>query len=56
MKIHPLVYKKKGESSKQISLDTLIKPKYCSDARSKEITEMIVQMIVLDIRPIRMYS
>ena len=58
LKLHPLQHQRvhKAESapgSGQSSLDSMFKSKRCSESRSKEITEKLVSMIVLDIRPIR---
>ena len=45
-----------GESSKakQTSLDSVLKPRQCSESRSREITERVINMIAMDMRPIRM--
>ena len=63
MSKHPLTYKpktKKGEGSStgsvsqtQTTLDTAVKPRYCSESRAKEISERILLMIALDLRPVR---
>ena len=63
MSKHPLTYKpktKKGEGSSmgsvlkmQTTLDTAVKPRCCSESRAKEISERILLMIVLDLRPVR---
>ena len=40
--------------SKEGPMDRMFKTKCCSNTRSKEITDKIVNMIVMDTRPIRM--
>ena len=50
VKVHPLVYKQ--ESPKQLFLQSCMRPKFCSPARTKAITDKIVRMIILDLRPI----
>ena len=53
--VHPLHYKKREQSngSRQLTLTSMMKAKPCSNARSKEITDKIVRMIIIDMRPIR---
>ena len=45
----------KGEerSSKQGTLDAVVKSHYCSEAKAKVITDKILMMIALDLRPVR---
>ena len=56
--IHPVKYQPQGCSSmsksKEGPMDRMFKTKCCSNTRSKEITDKIVNMIVIDTRPIRM--
>ena len=56
--IHPVKYQPQGCSSmsksKEGPMDRMFKTKCCSNTRSKEITDKIVNMIVMDTRPIRM--
>ena len=40
-------------SQTQTTLDTAVKPRYCSESRAKEISERILLMIALDLRPVR---
>ena len=59
---HSLIYAPKNSektseepcASKQMSLDIFLKQQYCSEARASAITERIVNMIVIDLKPIRM--
>ena len=56
---HPLRYNhqtptKKDEASKQTTLDVFSKPRSCPNVQPKEITDRIVNMIALDLRPIHM--
>lgn len=51
VKVHPFVYKR--ESPKQLCLQSCMRQKFCSSARTKAITDKIVRMIILDLRPIR---
>ena len=44
---------RRPESKKSTTLDGFIKPAKCSDARMKDITDRVTQMIVQDLRPIR---
>ena len=51
LKVHPLNYQTPS-SAHQLSINNCLKLKLCSQARAKAITEKIVRMIILDIRPI----
>ena len=53
---HALFYcpETKKTESKKNTLDGFIRPAKCSDARMKNITDRVTQMIVQDLRPIRM--
>ena len=53
--IHPVKYQGCSSTSTSIEgpMDRMFKTKCCSNARSKEITDKIVNMIVRDTRPIR---
>ena len=57
MSKHPLTYKPKAskveETSKQRTLDVVVKPRYCAEGKSKEITDKILMMIALDLRAVR---
>ncbi len=48
-KVHPLSYRKPQPGG----IDTFVKPRQCSEARAKEITERIARMLALDLRPLR---
>ena len=51
---HPLIYKPKAQSkgeegsSKQGTLDAVVKSHYCSEAKAKVITDKILMMIALE--------
>lgn len=49
---HPLDYKK--DAAKQTSLLDFSKRSRCSEARAKQITELITDMVILDMRPLRL--
>ncbi len=53
---HPLNYEPQEKKSQgkrmQGTLDTFAKPRYCSESRAAEITERIVNMVALDMRPV----
>jgi len=49
LKMHPLSYQKPQRGS----IDTFLKPRQCSEARIKEITERIASILALDLRPLR---
>ena len=51
---HPFNYKPKASTKKQGTLDWFSKPRRCSEARTKDITDRIVSMLALDIRPVHM--
>ena len=56
---HPLIYSPKdktakGLGKKQSNLDTVVKACVCSEAKAKEITNCILNLICMDIRPDRM--
>ena len=48
---HSSVYK--SDKAKQTSLLEFSKRSRCSEARTKEITDLIVNMVILDMRPLR---
>ena len=47
---HPLNYKPKG-TKKQVTLDSFSKSRHCPEARAKEITDRIINMLAVDLRP-----
>ena len=49
LKVHPLLYQKPQRGD----IDTFFKPKQCSEARAKEITERVARMLALDLKPLR---
>ena len=49
LKVHPLSYQKPQCGD----IDTFFKPKQCSEARAKEITECVARMLALDLKPLR---
>ena len=54
---HPLQYFPAGKTatgSKTTTLDGFVRPSKCSEARAKGITDRVSQMIVQDLRPIRL--
>ena len=56
---HQLIYSPKdktakGLGKKQSNLDTVVKARVCSEAKAKEITNCILNLICMDIRPVRM--
>ena len=56
---HPFVYSSKdktdkGLGKKQSNLDTVVKARVCSEAKAKEITNCILNLICMDIWPVRM--
>ena len=51
---HPLNYKHQPGSKKQATLDLFSKPRRCPESRAKEITDRIVNMLALDLRPVYM--
>ena len=55
LKVHPLSYRKPETRSRvQLgALDSFVKPRQCSEARSREITQRIAHMLALDLRPLR---
>ena len=50
---HPLTYKPVSAGT-QTTIDTVIKHQYCSQPKAEEITQRILLMIALDLRPVRM--
>ena len=54
---HPLQYFPAGNTAtggKTASLDGFVRPSKCSEARAKGITDRVSQMVVQDLRPIRL--
>ena len=56
---HPLIYSPKDKTAKGLgkkrsNLDTVVKARVCSEAKAKEITNCILNLICMDIRPVRM--
>ena len=56
---HPLIYSPKdktgkGLGKKQSNVDTVVKARVCSEAKTKEITNCNLNLICMDIQPVRM--
>ena len=56
---HPLIYSPKdktvkGLGKKQSNLHTVVKDRVCSEAKAKEITNCILNLTCMDIRPVKM--
>ena len=51
---HPFNYKPKASSKKQAMLDSFSKPQHCSETHVKDITDWIINTLVLDLRPVYM--
>ena len=52
-RIHPNDYKPHKHDRTQQTLESTTRVSTCSEARSKRITDLIVEMIAVDMRPIR---
>ena len=53
-RIHPLKYTPEGEKNKASSskpIDTFVRKTVCSEGHARKITSLMVEMLVLDLRP-----